>query len=147
MYSESTVPAEAKPNLSQLYFSRHGLPNPAKFNFFKTPVSVKVTDMRLGKRRQVYSTFLYRVVYILYGIPSFRCSGQSIFYKFPLRRTRARIVNVLRNPPCRAGTTTLFDVPDRKATLAGGIDSLELILGLLKRFQIRAQVNCVLQIL
>jgi hypothetical protein len=34
--------AEAKPNLSQLYFSRLGLANPAKLNFFKTPASEKI---------------------------------------------------------------------------------------------------------
>jgi hypothetical protein len=43
-----------------------------------------------------------------------------------------------RFPAWRAGTTTLFDVPARQATQAGGIDSLESIPGLLKRFQIWA---------
>ncbi len=37
--------------------------------------------------------------------------------------------------------TTQFDVPARKDTLAGGIDSLESIPGLLKRLQIRAQAT------
>ncbi len=59
---------------------------------------------------------------------------------------RARICKRLRTlgisskesiPPAyeawRASTTTLFDVPARKATLAGEIVSLELIPGLLKR--------------
>ncbi len=34
--------------------------------------------------------------------------------------------------------TTLFDVPARQATQAGGIDSRKSIPGLLKRLQIRA---------
>ncbi len=33
------TPAEAKPNLSQLYLSRHSLAKPAKLNFFKTLAS------------------------------------------------------------------------------------------------------------
>jgi hypothetical protein len=33
-------PAEAKPNLSQLYLSRLSFAKPAKLNFFKTPASV-----------------------------------------------------------------------------------------------------------
>jgi len=37
--------------------------------------------------------------------------------------------------------TTQFDVPARKDTSAGGIDSLESIPGLLKRLQIRAQAT------
>ena len=37
--------------------------------------------------------------------------------------------------------TTQFDVPACKDTLAGGIDSLESIPGLLKRLQIRAQAT------
>jgi hypothetical protein len=37
-----------------------------------------------------------------------------------------------------ASTTTLFDVPARQATEAGGVDSLESIPELLKRLQIRA---------
>ncbi len=41
-------------------------------------------------------------------------------------------------PAWRTGTTTLFDVPARQATLAGEIDSLESIDGLFKRLQIRA---------
>ncbi len=41
-----------------------------------------------------------------------------------------------RIPAWWAGTTTLFDVPARQATLAGGIDSLESIM-LLKHLQIR----------
>ena len=45
-----------------------------------------------------------------------------------------------RFPALRAGTTILFDVPACQATQAGGINSLELIPGLLKRLQIRAQV-------
>ncbi len=32
-------PAEAKPNLSQLYLSRLSLSKPAKLNFFQTPAS------------------------------------------------------------------------------------------------------------
>ncbi len=44
-----------------------------------------------------------------------------------------------RFPACRAITTTLFDIPAHQATEAGGIDSLELIPGLLKRVQIRTQ--------
>jgi hypothetical protein len=36
------------------------------------------------------------------------------------------------------GTTTLFDVPARQATLAWEIDSSESIYGLFKRLQIRA---------
>ncbi len=43
-----------------------------------------------------------------------------------------------RFPTWRAGTTILSDVPARQATKAGGIDSLELISGLLKGLQIRA---------
>ncbi len=39
---------------------------------------------------------------------------------------------------CRVGTRTLFDVPARQATKAGGITSLELIPGLLKFLQTRA---------
>ncbi len=38
----------------------------------------------------------------------------------------------------RAGTITLFVVPAGQATLAGEIDTLESIPGLLKRLQIRA---------
>jgi hypothetical protein len=52
-------------------------------------------------------------------------------------------VNLLRSPEIpvwRAGTTTLFAVPARQATLAGGIDSLEAIPGLPKRLQIRALI-------
>jgi hypothetical protein len=41
----------------------------------------------------------------------------------------------------RAATTTLFDLPARQATQAGGIGSLESIAGLLKRLQIRAQIT------
>jgi hypothetical protein len=43
--------------------------------------------------------------------------------------------------PGRASIATLFDVPARKDTSAGGIDSLESIPGLLKRLQIRAQAT------
>ncbi len=35
----SWTPAEAKPNLSQLYLSWLSLAKPAKLNFFKTPAS------------------------------------------------------------------------------------------------------------
>jgi hypothetical protein len=38
---------------------------------------------------------------------------------------------------------TLFDVPARLATWAGGIDSLKSIPGLLKHLQIRAQVHLI----
>ncbi len=41
-------------------------------------------------------------------------------------------------PAWRPGTTSLFVVPGRLATKAGGIESSESILGLLKRLQIRA---------
>jgi hypothetical protein len=44
----------------------------------------------------------------------------------------------ISSQPVRGGiyTTTLFDVPDRQATWADGIDSLESIPGLLKRYLI-----------
>ncbi len=41
----------------------------------------------------------------------------------------------------RAGTTNLFFVPARQATLAGGIDSSESMPGLLKRLQRRALIQ------
>jgi hypothetical protein len=40
----------------------------------------------------------------------------------------------------RDGTATLFVVPARQATKAAGIDSSELMPGLHKRLQIRAQL-------
>jgi hypothetical protein len=43
-----------------------------------------------------------------------------------------------RFPALRPRTKTLFEVPSCKATQAGGIDSLESIPGLHKRFQFRA---------
>jgi hypothetical protein len=46
-----------------------------------------------------------------------------------------------RFPACRASTTTLFVVPVRQATYAGGIESSESIPGLLKRLLIRAQCS------
>ncbi len=46
-----------------------------------------------------------------------------------------------RFPAWRAGTTSLFDVPARQATKAGGINSMKSIPGLLERFQIRAQLS------
>ncbi len=59
---------------------------------------------------------------------------------------RARICkpfNEPRNrfPTWRARIATLFDVPARKDTSAGGIDSLESIPGLLKRLKILAQAT------
>jgi hypothetical protein len=57
--------------------------------------------------------------------------------------TRDRICKPFREPrnrfpACRAGKTTILDVPASQATLAGGIDALESIPGLLERLQIRA---------
>ncbi len=54
----------------------------------------------------------------------------------------ARICKFFKEPRNRfpawlAGTTTLFDVTANQATWAVGIDSLELISGLLNRLQIR----------
>jgi hypothetical protein len=46
---------------------------------------------------------------------------------------------MIRFPTWRARTTTLFDVPARQTTQAGGIDFLVSIPGILKRLQIRAQ--------
>jgi hypothetical protein len=43
-----------------------------------------------------------------------------------------------RFPAWRAGPTTLFVVPARYVSKTGGIESPELILGLLKRFQMQA---------
>jgi hypothetical protein len=59
------------------------------------------------------------------------------------RSTEPVFVNLFGSPGidpslAMAGTTTLFDVPARQATKAGGIDSLESIPGLLRRLQIRA---------
>jgi hypothetical protein len=51
----------------------------------------------------------------------------------PLKEPRNRF------PACLAGTTTLFVVPARQATLAGEIDSSELIPWLLKSLKIRPQ--------
>ncbi len=58
--------------------------------------------------------------------------------------SRARICKPFKEPRNRFPTwrvrkTALSDVPARQATLAGLIDSLESISGLLKRLQIRAQ--------
>jgi hypothetical protein len=59
---------------------------------------------------------------------------------------RARICKPLKEPRNRlpswgAGTTTLFEVRARQATLAGWIDSLESIPVLLKRLQNRPPDN------
>jgi hypothetical protein len=55
----------------------------------------------------------------------------------------ARICKPFKEPRNRfpAGATTLFDVPARLATKAGGISFLESIPGFLKRLQIRAPVK------
>ncbi len=53
----------------------------------------------------------------------------------PFKEPRSRF------PARRAGTTTLFDVPARLATKAGGIGFLEKIPGLLKSLQIRDPVK------
>ncbi len=77
-------------------------------------------------------------IYSLESIP-----GSLNVYKNGLR---AQICKPFKEPrnrfsALREGTTNLFDVPARQDTQAGGIDSLELIPGLLKRLQIRAQVR------
>jgi hypothetical protein len=63
-------------------------------------------------------------------------------HRQPVNTVRARICNPFKEPRNRflarwAGTTTLFVVTARQATLAVGIDSSEPISGLLKRLQIR----------
>jgi hypothetical protein len=66
--------------------------------------------------------------------------GRSHLYPPPVR---ARICKPFKEPrnrfsAWRAGTTTLFVVPARQASWAGGIESSESIPGLLKHLQIRA---------
>jgi hypothetical protein len=57
---ESTIsdPAEAKPNLSQLYLSRLSLVKPAKLNFFKTPASGLLVANR---RKMKAATKIYSI--------------------------------------------------------------------------------------
>ncbi len=60
---------------------------------------------------------------------------------WPLRARICKPFNEPRNRFQPASTATLFDVPTRKDTSAGGIESLESIPGLLKHLQIRAQAT------
>jgi hypothetical protein len=62
----------------------------------------------------------------------------------PQQAYRARIFKPFKEPrnrflAWRTGMTTLYVVPARQATQAGGTDSSESIPGLLKCLQIRAQ--------
>ncbi len=85
---------------------------------------------------------LYHWVYLAFYLIQLCLLEKNLFCIFPEARARiCRPYKEHRNwfPVWRAGTATLFDVPASQATLAGGIDSLESIPGLLKRQQIRAQ--------
>ncbi len=69
---------------------------------------------------------------------------------FKYSQVRARICKPFEEPrnlfpSWGTGTTTLFDVPVRQATLASGIDSLESIPWSLKRLQIRAKHSVVIE--
>jgi hypothetical protein len=56
--SESTIAAEAKQILSQLYLSLLSLPKPAKLNFFKTPTS-EVSQSTLLRPLHVHYVLKY----------------------------------------------------------------------------------------
>jgi hypothetical protein len=74
---------------------------------------------------------------VAHSFPGAACAAHSLQSETrickPFKEPRNRF------PTWKAGTTTLFDVTARKATKAGGIDSLESISGLLKRLKIPAQ--------
>jgi hypothetical protein len=79
-------------------------------------------------------------------IPRLKDGQRHFFTKMAVAKenSRARICRPFeeprnRFPAWRDGTATPFVVPARQATLPGEIDSSELIPGLHKRLQIRAQ--------
>ena len=78
------------------------------------------------------------------SIPSLAVLYDKPFLTYwPPRARICKPFNEPRNrfPTWRASIAILFDVPARKDTSAGGIDTLESIPGLLKRLQIRAQAT------
>ncbi len=106
--------------------------------------SFKETRYRFSARRAGTKPYLSYWPATLHrlakSIPQNRFRGSINIYKYGLRACICRPLEepTYRFPAWRASTTSLFFVPARRATQAGGIDFSESNPGLHKRLQIRA---------